>query len=139
MPAITKAELKTHLYPEIVAIITRADDDIITRAITTGEGEVKAYLNRFDLAVMFGGTFTDEFFKSILKDVVCWHLIKLSSPNINLELFRTAYQDALKVLKDVMRGYIEPAWPLRPDDPTTDFDERGHISSSSNPKRNNFF
>lgn len=139
MAAITKDDLKTHIYPEITEIITRADDTIVTAAIAAGEGEVKSYLNRFDTATMFGGSYANEYFKNIVKDVVCWHLIKLANPNINLELFRTAYEDAKKNLKEILKGETSPDFPLKPNDPATDIDEAGTIEYGSNPKRNNHY
>ncbi len=139
MAAITKADLKTHIYAEITDVITRSDDTIVDAAIAAGEGEVKSYLNRFDTATMFGGTYTNQYFKNIVKDVVCWHLIKLANPNINLELFRTAYEDAKKILREILKGDTSPDFPLKPDDPNTDIDEAGHIEYGSNIKRNNHY
>ena len=140
MPLLVKANLSTHIYAEITDIITRTDDTIVTKAIANAESEAKSYLNRFDIVAMFVTTNPDEWLKSLVKDLACWHLIKLANPNINLELFRTSYEDAKKYFKDVMLGNVEPAdWPLRADDPATTFDESGHISSSSNTKRTNHY
>lgn len=139
MGLLTKADLQTHIYSEITDVITRSDDSIVTAAINNAESEAKSYLNRFDIATMFGGSFADEWLKTVVKDLACWHLIKLANPNINLELFRTCYEDAKKYLKDVMLGNVDPVWPLRADDPATPFDESGHISFSSNPKRENHY
>lgn len=139
MAAITKEELKTHIYPEITDVITRSDDTIVAKAINAGEGEMKSYLNRFDIATMFNGEYDNEYFKSLLKDIVCWHLIKLANPNINLELFRTAYEDAIKALRDISKGVTSPTWPLVPNNPDTDIEESGHIEYGSNIKRNNHY
>lgn len=140
MALLTITDLKTHIYPEITEVITRNDTAIVTKAMANAESEAKSYLNRFDVATMFQTNFADEWLKSLVKDIACWHLIKLANPNINLELFRTCYEDAKKYFKDVMLGNVEPAgWPLRADDPATDFDESGHISSSSNTKRENHY
>ena len=140
MPLLVKADLKTHQYTEIIDEITRADDTIVDKAILRGEAEAKAYLNRFDIAAMFVTTNTDEFLRGLVKDLVCWHLIKLCNPNINLELFRTIYEDAKAMFKDIMKGNADPAgWPLRADDADTPNDESGHIYASSNTRRNNHY
>lgn len=139
MPLLTKDDLTTHLYPEIRDEITRGDDSLIDKAITNGEGEARSYLNRYDLATMFATTFVNEYLKSLVKDIVCWHLIKLSNPNINLELFRTSYEDAIKTFEKVMKGSIDPEWPLKQDDPETPNDDGGNIDWTSNPKRSNHF
>lgn len=144
MPFLTKADLTPPLYQEIIDEITRGDDAIVTKAINNAIGEMKGSLNRYNLVAMFGTndtepTFSEEFLSSLGKDIACWHLIKLANPNINLELFRTAYEDAVKFLDKVMKGDKDPAWPLKPDDPTTPLDEAGSVSASYNKKRNNFY
>lgn len=138
MPLLVKDDLKTHIYPEITALITRSDDAIINKAIANAEGEARSYLNRFNVQAMFVESFNNEHLKGLVKDIACWHLIKLANPNVNLELFRTAYEDAIKFLDKVSRGYADPEWPLK-DDPNTAFDESGHISWSSNTKRKNHY
>jgi len=155
---LTKEDFKTHVYSEIIESITRGDDDIIHRAIANTIGEMKSYLNRYNKKAMFGiypnqqpiisdegnediidPTFTDAFLKGLGLDIACWWLIKLANPNINLELFRTAYEDAIKTLEKIQKGYMQPEFPLAIDDPETPIDESGHIEFSSNIKRNNHY
>jgi len=142
MAYLTKDDITTHIYPEIRDEITRGDDTLITKAIITGVGMAKSYLNRYDLIKMFSDddtlrTFSEEFLNSVVKDVICWHLIRLANPNINLELFRQSYEDAIKFLEKVQRGGPDPAWPLKPDDPATPNDDAGNIMYVSFPKRIN--
>ena len=139
MPLLTAADLQTHIYPEITDVITRSNTSIVTIAINNAESEAKSYLNRFDIVTMFNTTYTDQWLKSLVKDIACWHIIKLANPNINMELFRASYEDAISYFKNVMKGNVDPLWPLRIDDPETPFDESGHISSSSNIKRSNHY
>lgn len=117
--------------------------DLVRTAIKNAVGEASSYLNRYDLKKMFSDTdaertFQDDMLDGKIKDLASWHLIKLSNPNINVEMFRTNYEDAIKFFKDVMKGYADPRWPLQ-DDPDTDLDESGHISWSSNIKRSNHY
>jgi len=139
MALLIKADLKTHQYAEIINEITRGDDSIVDKAIARGEAEAKSYLNRYDIATMFVTGYTDELLRGLVKDLVCWHLIKLCNPNISLELFRTSYEDAIKTLEKIMKGAIDPAWPLRADDAATPNDEGGHIYWNSNTKRSNHY
>ncbi len=144
MAYLSTEKLETHIYKEIISEISRDNSDIPGKAIKQGVGEAKSYLNRYDVVKMLSDTdaertFQDDFFDSLVKDLVCWHLVKLANPNIDLKLFRTAYEDAQKYFKDVMKGNVDPAWPLRADDPDTTFDESGHISASSNKKRKNHY
>lgn len=146
---LVKADFQTHIYAEIIDVITRAQDGVVDLAINNAIGEMKAYLNRYDLIKIFGDpttdpatdpTFIDEYLKSIGKDIACWHLIKLANPNIDLKLFRTSYEDAISFLKGVMKGSSDPAWPLRQDDPSTPgYDEAGNIEWRTDRKRKNSY
>lgn len=145
MPFLVKADLSTHLYAEVLEEISRGDDTIIARAISAAVSEVKSYLSRFDLVKLFGDDSTDpvtakevssEHLMNIVKDVACWHIIKLANPNIDMTLFRTLYDDAIKFLEKVMKGQADPeGWPYRPDDATTPANENFGIQYSANRKK----
>lgn len=144
MPYLTAADLNTHIYPEVRDEITRNDASLITRAINSGVGLAKSHLNRYDLLKLFGDgtsnpTFKDDYLDSLVKDVICWHLIKLSNPNINVDVFRQAYEDAVKEFEKVKKGITDPQWPLRADDPATPNDDAGNVDWSSNKKRSNHY
>lgn len=159
MPFLTKASLKTHMRAEIIDLITRQDDTIIDEAITAGIGEAKSYLNRYDKDAIFGvggadPSFSDGFFTRLVKNIVVWHLVILSNPNISMEVARAAYEDAIKFLAKARDGKADPDWPLRSDTPVLPdgssglptwggenvnpgVDLSGHISFNSNQRRRN--
>lgn len=140
MALLTKADFTTHLYAEIINSITRNNDAVVTKAIEMAEQEAMAYLNRYDKATMFGGSFNNPLLKDKVLDIAAWKLVKLANPNVSMELLRTLYEDAVKFFTNVMKGNVEPdGWPYRADDPDTPVDEKGHIYSTSNPKRNNHY
>ena len=138
---INAEDLSTHLYPEIVDTITRSEGDIVERAISSAIAEAKSYLSRFDLPKLFGSPeddpeIEDEHLKNIVKDIACWQIIKLANPNINLELFRTSYEDAIKFLDKVMKGQADPeGWVYKSDNPDTPENENTTVQWSSNKKR----
>jgi Protein of unknown function (DUF1320) len=144
MPIITSADLATNIYGEIITEITRADTTITDRAITAAMQEAKMYLNRYDLLQLFGNESTppevqDEYLKSLVKDLACWHLLRLSNTNVDYSALRTGYQDAIAVLKNIQSGCAAPeGWPYA--DTTSETAVPGDsISWSSNPKRNNYY
>ena len=157
MAYLTKEDLATHIYGENIDTITRGDGSIVAKAISAGLAEAQSYLGRYIIGYLFwdGVTvpdpapswwglgitpITDENLKNKVKDLAAWHLVKLANPNINLELFRTAYEDAIDWLKLVQSGKSTPfGWPYRVDDPETPYVEGGTIQWTSNPKRNNHF
>ena len=144
MPIITPSDLATNIYPEIITEITRTDNTITTRAIDTAIQEAKMYLARFDLVQLFGAGITppavrDEYLKSLVKDLACWHLLRLSHVGIDYAAYRTAYEDAIGSLKNIMTGQAQPqGWPYA-DTTGEETPEGDSISWSSNPKRNNYY
>ena len=144
MPFLVKADFNTHLYAEVIESITRADDTIVTAGISAGIAEAKSYLSKYDLLPIFGDAVTNPtltaevlgYLKVIVKDLACWHMIRLANPNIDLKLFRTNYEDAIAWLNKVQKGQVDPpGFPYPADDPLTDGNENSGIKWSSNPKR----
>jgi len=149
MPFLVKADFKTHIYAEIVDAITRIDDTIVDKAISSAIGEAKSYLSRYDLVAIFGvvggadptvAATVTEHLKNIVKDIASWHMCKLGNPNIDLKLFRTGYEDAIAWLTKVQKGQADPdGWPYKADDLATPGNENTGIQWSSNPKRTQHF
>jgi len=143
MPVITPSDLETNLYPEIITEITRADNSITERAISTAVQEAKIYLSRYDLVQLFGTDSTppaiaDDYLKSLVKDIACWHLLRLGNTTTDLGIFRTAYQDAITALKSIMSGQAQPeGWPYA--EAATQPPDGTAISWSSNERRNNYY
>src|ERR1035437_217614 len=146
MSYLLPGDIDSHLYDEIKNEIVRDDNDIIVRAIDEAVTEAKGYLSRFDLVKLFGfgddsdATVIDENLKSKVKDIACWRLIRLANPNINVAMFRTNYEDAIKWFQGVMKGQIDPeGWVYKTNDITTPFPEGNAVTYSSNKKRFNSF
>jgi phage gp36-like protein len=149
MPFLVKADFKTHIYIEIIDTISRTDDTILDKAISSAIGEAKSYLSRYDLTAIFGvvggaeptvSAAITEHLKNVVKDIASWHMIKLANPNVDLKLFRTNYEDAIAWLTKVQKGQADPdGWPYKPDDPATAGNENTGIQWSSNRKRTQHF
>ena len=145
MAFLTKEELKTNLHLEIINVITRADDGIVDTCIADAVFLAKGYLSRYDLEALFGTetlapTILDSYLKRVIKSIAVWYLIELSNPNCRVEMYRTAYSDAIEWLGKVQSAKIDPeGWLQRADDPTTERVEGELISFNSNPKQNHHF
>jgi hypothetical protein len=143
MAYLVKADLKTHIYSTVLDEIDRGDATIITLQIDAAVAEAKSYCRRFDLVKLF--TDTDPNFvndKNLLdkvKDLACWKIIKLANPNVNIELFRQNYEDAIQWFVRVQTGKADPGWPVPADDTTTDRKEGSEIQFESNTKRSNHY
>lgn len=184
MAYLVKADLETHIYPEIIKRIIRdystnyanlaafpatgvagkkyvAVDtsktyiwtdtayeeitpfDLVAEAIAASLAEAKGYLRKYDLDALFGSTptVTDANLKSKVKDLACWHLIKLANPNVNIAMFRTAYEDARDdYFKEIQKGNIDPeGWEYVTDDDDTNRTEGSGFFSTSNDARTNHY
>ncbi len=145
MPLITPADLRTHIYAEIIAEITRNDETIVAQAIEAAESEAMLYLSRYDIQQIFGApdapsTFADPLLLRLLKDITVWHIIRLSNTGIDQATHRTAYQDAIQILTGIKDGHVSPhAWPYADTTITTSPPDGDTISWHSNLKRHNHY
>jgi hypothetical protein len=185
MAYLTRQDLETHIYPEIIKRIIRdysssyanlaafpvtgvagkkyiAVDtsktyiwsvdayeevtafDLVAESINAAISEAKGYLRKYDLLKLFGtdataATVSDVNLKMKVKDLACWHLIKLSNANVNVAMFRTAYEDARDdFFKEIQQGNIDPeGWDYLTDDEDTGRTEGSGFFSASNEKRTN--
>ena len=144
MPFLSKPDFKTHLYAEVIDLITHSDDTVLSTIVAASVGLMKSYLNRYDLTALFGTatadpTFPDEYLKSLAKDIVAYKLALIANPNINIAVLRQGYEDAVDGLKAIMKGGGDPTWPLKPNDPATPNDDAGLFEYNSSTKRTNHF
>lgn len=144
MSYLVQADFNTHIYAEIVTEITRGDASIATKCINEAIKMAKGYLSRFNLVKLFdetaNGFVDDENLKAQVKDIAVWRMIRLSNPNLSIEIARTNFEDAIEWLKDVQKGIVDPeGWPYRDDDADTAFPEGNTISYITNEKRRNHY
>lgn len=144
MPFLTEQDLYTHLYQEVIDEIKREDEDLPEQCIADAIDEAKAYLSRYDLLKLFGNNtvapvFVSAMLKNTVKDIACWYIVRKANPNVNLEIFRVAYEDAIKKLTLIMKGQMSPdGWP-QPLDTATGEAMGNLIRTKSNTKRSNYY
>mgnify|MGYP000975644809 FL=1 len=146
---VTVEELsQTSLYPEIIKAITRDNTQAAELQILAAESLTRSYMSKYDCDAIFGTVDKEptykgaalELIKKVIKIIASYYLVRLATPNVDLELFRLDYQDALDWLKDLQKGDVAPDLPYKPDDPNTPNDESGDsVAWTSNIKRNNHF
>ncbi|MDR1199047.1 MAG: DUF1320 domain-containing protein [Prevotellaceae bacterium] len=145
---VTIEELgKTSLYPETIQRITRNDNEAAELQILAAESLVRSYMSKYDCSAIFGTAETQpafngsdvELIKKIVKIIASYYLVRLSNPNVKIELFRADYEDALDWLKDLQAGNVNPDLPYRPDDESQDGGANSDVYWNSLPKQNNFF
>lgn len=143
---ISTADLKTHIYGEIVEEITREDQGIQEEAVTAGIDEAKGYLDKYDLVALFGTetadpTVRDSNLKSKVKDLVKWNLIKLGYKNIDYATVQAAYEYAVKYyFEKIQAGKLVPdGWPYRDYSTAPELPQGNGVHWSANTKRRNHF
>lgn len=134
---------KTELYPEVIEKITREDEESAELQIMAAESLVKSYMRRYDIDAIFGTesaepTYPDELVKKIVKVIASWYIVKLANANVNLELFRLGYEDAIKWLDDLKDGKVDPVLPYLPTEDGANNPGTG-VQYYSNIKRTNSF
>lgn len=144
MAYLVQADLKTHIYSELITEIQRSDTDITATAINEAIAMAKGYLSRFNITKLFDDgnvSFVDDKqLLSVVKDITVYKLIKLSNPNLMVDEMRIRFEEAIAWLKDVQRGVVDPpGWPYKDDDADTDTDEAAAIQYLSNDKRSNHY
>lgn len=138
---LTSNDFKTRIYAELIEAIAREDGDILNSAMAAAEAEAMGYLHRYDIDALFGATGTDRDAALLmkLKDIAAWHFIVLANANIDLELAKTRYDEAIKWLRDIQSGKIYYSyWPV----PAPDADRPNEGDDwlvSSRPKRETHF
>lgn len=141
---------KSSIYPEILDIITRKDDTVVEMQILAAQSLCATYLFKYDLKPVFGDdtvspavkpTVVSPALQKIVKIIASYYLVRQSNPNIDLELYRKDYEDAIALLKNIRDGQNNlTELSYRQDDPDTPEDESANgVSWSSNPKRTNYF
>ncbi|MDR3226059.1 MAG: DUF1320 domain-containing protein [Prevotellaceae bacterium] len=145
---VTVEELgKTSLYPEIIQKITRGDNSGAELQILAAESLVRSYMSKYNLDAIFGTTETLPTFtgsdvnliKKIVKIIASYYLVRMANPNVNIELFRADYEDALDWLKDLQAGNVNPDLPYKSDNSESSDSEISDVYFNSLPKQNNFF
>lgn len=146
-------DLRTELYPEILDAITRGDSNELVQQIKAAESFVQGYLFKYDLKALFGTeteepTHPDDNLKKVVKTIAVYWLVKKANPNVNLDLYREDWELLIGTnkdpgwLTDIKQGRINPDWPYKPDDASTNPDEskeQSDVYFTSTRKRTQFF
>lgn len=143
---VTVEELgKTSLYPEIIKAITRNSEEAAELQILSAESLVRSYMSRYDLNAIFGTSVQEPTFigsdvhliKKVVKIIASYYLLRIANPNVNIELYRADYEDAIDWLKELQDGKVNPDLPYKPQIP--EGDNNNDAWWASNNKRQNSF
>lgn len=131
-------DFNTHLYTEVINVISRDDDTVLQDAINAAESEAKGYLSRYNIDELFeaSGSDRDPILLMFLKDMAIWHFIVVANPSVDIEYRRDRYNDAKDWLVKIQTGKVSPAgWSYANDseEPTPE------IQVTSSPKRETHF
>lgn len=112
---LLKEDLTTHLYQDQITVISRSDEDLLTKAIAAAVGQAKGYLSRFNIEELFSAEddARDETLLMYLKDMATWHFITLANAGADLEFRENRYKQAIAELGKIQSGRTVPyGWPL---------------------------
>jgi phage gp36-like protein len=102
---VTKADLSSSIYPEILQMITRYTDAIINMKLSTAESEIETYLaGRYNIRAELDktGDARHGYLLSLAIDMAIYHLYSLQE---SIPDHRTKrYEQAIAILKLIMGG-----------------------------------
>lgn len=131
---LSAEELKTAMYAHVVEEITGGDVSIVCRAIEAAVEEAKSYLsNRYDVEKIFSavGEGRNAMILENVKVMAVWRIITICNAETIYEMWKERYDRVVDFFKNVAKGIVAPALPLRTD-------EKGNIELQakfgSNPK-----
>lgn len=138
---LTTADLDTSLYPEIKQAISRGQQAIVEHHINEALSYIESRLRaKYDISGEFAKTGTDRhpLLLKYVKDIAIYYLYDL--PETIPAKRVKAYEDGVKWLDDLVRGYAVLAGvPPAPEDDSGIQVKTGNITLESEPKRSNFF
>ena len=115
MPYLTPAEIKTHLYDQVIHTIDDTTELLhLKSAISAAMGEAYSYLSNYDRVLIFDsiGDLRNPILLLYVKDIAVWHFINLANPNVDMELRERRYKYATAWLKDVQATRATPDLPV---------------------------
>ena len=138
---------QTSLYPEIIKQITRNNENAAELHILDAESLVRSYMSKYDLDAIFGTTENPPTFtgadvnlvKKMIKLVASWYMVRMANPNVNIELYRADFEDAITWLEGLQAGKVNPDLPYKPTDPENPDGNINEVYWQSNIQRKNFF
>lgn len=127
---LTKAELETVALPQVIDLITRADDSIVDTIIGESIDVMSSYLYKYyDTETIFSATETDrsKIILKYLKDIVIHEVYIIRTKRMN-EVAKMRYDEAMIWLEKMSKGDIEADLPRKEID--TDGDGEPDTESS---------
>lgn len=134
---LTKTDLTNIIYQEDMDAITEGDDTKVDAAMNAAVAEAQSYLDRYDVATLFGttGTDRDPILLECCISIACAYLIRLCPANQSVKEVKENAADARAWLTRVQSARATPVgWPLKADPTLNTF-----FHTSSLPKRINHF
>ncbi len=113
MNLITTDDLKLFITPNDLQSLTGGEIGLLDKAEALAAEEMKAYVAvRYDTGALFAAPFREPL-KSLLIDIMLWHLHANISPDHIPELRKERYDAAMRWLEKLAGGEINPDFPVK--------------------------
>ena len=136
MAFLEKEDLYLSILQDELEEITRADDGMVTSALSAAQSEISTYLwDSYDVDEIFGetGTSRHQMLVRIGADLAIWYLVARVQAGQELEDRKSRYDRAIKWLKAVQKSENYGDLPRKTET------EELKIIDGSNTKRENHF
>ena len=115
MQFITKEDFYSHIYEEAVSTISRDNDKRLDIAIKAAENQALRSMDRYDTEAIFA--LTDEEAKlpyaeliNYIKDIAKWHFIGVCNVQVDYEVAKDRYKQAVIQLEKIEKGKDIAGW-----------------------------
>lgn len=111
MPFATKLDFPASVHADILAALTRHDDEVITENIERAEDEVKAYLNgRYDVTTDFGkaGAERNKLLLRIVVTIALYYIYQAHNPRKLTQVMVDEFNRYIEMLEGIQAGRVNP-------------------------------
>lgn len=115
---ISKEDFYSHIYEEAVNTISRGDDSQLQTAIQAALNQAQRAMNRYDTQSIFSlenkeqkKPYTEII--TYIKDIAKWHFIAVCNVQVDYEIAKERYKQAVAELDKIRKGENIPGWPLK--------------------------
>ncbi|SUJ26441.1 Uncharacterised protein [Sphingobacterium spiritivorum] len=118
MAFISKEDFYSHIYEEAVSTISRGNDKHLNSAIQAATNQALRCMARYDTEAIFELS-TDEqkqpYAELIIyiKDIAKWHFIGVCNVQVDYEVAKDRYKQAVNELNKIWKGEDIAGWPLK--------------------------
>lgn len=127
---MNQTDYNTFIQNSVIEQIIDNDPYALPECEAAAREEMRAYLNSYDITILFENYNNFPHFKMMWIDITLYHLHARINPKLIPEIRAIRYADAIAFLKKINKGEISVDYPMIPTS-----DQKGFSRFGSKPKQ----